>query len=166
MKTIVIVGAIFALGGCVGAVDSLDFDENSVDVREAIAVTCASSCSPTSADVEQCFGEPDWTACQIGDLHGLCIDQTCDLDAWDAKVGSCSSETDCPVPETWSCHERRCDPSGEKTEPGLPRGCYMEPSAPGTSCSFTKGNVTCPGNCSGSAPTYDCQPLEPHCGGY
>lgn len=95
---------------------------------------------------------PDGNLCD----GGLCVDGTC--------VGTCSAASDCPASP--ACQERRCDPSGARTSPGLPTGCYMEPSPPGTACSFTKGEYTCPGNCSGSAPDFDCESLEPHCGGY
>lgn len=78
----------------------------------------------------------------------------------------CDTWEDCPQPESSSCREVYCDRGGQVTDPGMPTGCYTLPSAPGTDCSFHKGEFTCPGNCSGSAPTYDCQPLEPHCGGY
>lgn len=90
---------------------------------------------------------------------GICVGGDC-------FAASCSLASDCPTPLASSCLEAHCDPSGKRTDPGQPVGCYAEPSPPGTACSFTIGAFTCPGNCSGSAPDYDCQPLEPNCGGY
>lgn len=76
----------------------------------------------------------------------------------------CMVDEDCPSPDPSTCFVGRCDPRGRQLVHGRRPGCYVAPADPGTKCSWKVGEITCPGNCSGSAPSYDCQPTEPACG--
>lgn len=136
MKLLCMLAVIAGVTGCIAQID-----EPSVDVAVSVA-------DEVIAD------------------DGLAGAKDADIQPAAAATSPCETPAECGSPPAAPCLAMACDPSGRLTDPGMPAGCHTVPAAPGAACSYQKGIFTCPGTCSGSAPMYDCEPLEPQCGGY
>lgn len=104
-------------------------------------------------------------ACAL--LLTACANTVIESGEQDADLpAECAVSSDCPEPPPESCRTVACDWTGNRTDEGLPRGCFLVVKVPNSYCYFQVGPYTCPGTCSGAESGSVCQNMTPHCGDY